>query len=239
MKLLKKTVAAHHLLRLANCQLVGRRFWLLPFLPLVWLGFQAILLLTGARAESFEAAAAQNTLIGLPMTVLAVFLGVRVIAGELDARSLEIAYTVPGGTHRLWLIKLVAAWLMVLSAGAMLAFSTFVFFTPYPLGALYGAIQASTFYLVVAMGFGALTRSEVGGAMACAALLGFNGVLTGFGENPLRASPFWNPSALTQADANELFAWTLQNRIGIALALVAVLALAFGRADRREKMLAG
>jgi len=35
----------------------------------------------------------------------------------------------------------------------------------------------------------------------------------------------------------ELFAWTLQNRVGIALAMAAILALAFMRANRREQML--
>ena len=38
-------------------------------------------------------------------------------------------------------------------------------------------------------------------------------------------------------DPTELFAWTLQNRIGIVLAMAAILGLAFVRANRRERML--
>ena len=53
----------------------------------------------------------------------------------------------------------------------------------------------------------------------------------------MRISPFWNPYALEDADPIELFAWTLQNRIGIILAIAAILALAFMRANRRERML--
>lgn len=225
------------LLRLAAFQLAGRRFWLLPLVPLVWHALQAILLLTGGRTESFAPAAAQNTLIGLPATVLALFLGVRVIAGEIDARSLEIAYTVPGGAHRVWLAKLFAAFLLIVATVLLLAGMTFLFFTPFPPAATYGALQGATFYLVVAMGLATLTRSEVAGAMTAVALLAFNGLLTGFGDNQLRISPFWNPLAVDRAEPSQLFAWTLQNRIGVLLALVALAALAFSRAERRETML--
>ena len=44
----------------------------------------------------------RSGLIGVPLTMLAVFLGLRIIAGEIDGRSLEIAYTVPGGCERVW-----------------------------------------------------------------------------------------------------------------------------------------
>jgi cyclopropane-fatty-acyl-phospholipid synthase len=54
----------------------------------------------------------------------------------------------------------------------------------------------------------------------------------------VRISPFWNPYALEDADPIELFAWTLQNRIGIPLAMAAILALNFIRANRSECMLA-
>ena len=43
----------------------------------------------------------------------------------------------------------------------------------------------------------------------------------------------------THRNFGELLAWALQNRIGFVLAIAAVTALAFGRAERREKMLAG
>ena len=75
--------------------------------------------------------------------------------------------------------------------------------------------------------------------MAIAAILAFNGLITGFGENQVRISPFWNPHAIEDADPTELLAWTLQNRIGIPLVMTAILALAFMRANRRERMLGG
>jgi hypothetical protein len=75
--------------------------------------------------------------------------------------------------------------------------------------------------------------------MGVAAVLGLNGLITGFGDQQVRISPFWNPAAIENADAADLLAWTLQNRIGIVLAMAAILALAFMRANRRERMLGG
>ncbi len=226
-------------LRLSAVLLAGRRYWLLPLLPLLWLGVQAILLLAGA-ATGFERDAAQNTLIGMPVAVLAVFLGGRIITGELDQRSLEIAYTVPGGAHRVWLGKLAAAGLLLLASLALMASVTFAFFTDFPVfQSLYGAAQGVTFYLAAAMGFATMFRSEVAGALTTTGLLGFNGLITGFGENPLRISPFWNPLSVDRADADQMLAMSVQNRIGIALAIAAIVALTFARAERREKMLGG
>ncbi len=226
-------------LRLSAVLLAGRRYWLLPLLPLLWLAVQAILLLAGA-ATGFERDAAQNTLIGMPVAVLAVFLGGRIITGELDQRSLEIAYTVPGGAHRVWLGKLAAAGLLLLASLALMASVTFAFFTSFPVfQSLYGAAQGVTFYLVAAMGLATLFRSEVAGALTTTGLLGLNGLITGFGENPLRISPFWNPLSVDRADADQMLAMSVQNRIGIALAIAAIVALTFARAERREKMLGG
>lgn len=226
------------LLRLALLAMAGRRFWLLALLPLLWLAFQAVVLLIGAR-EGFEPPAAQGVLIGAPLTALAVFLGMRVIAGEIDGRTLEIAYTVPGGCERVWWTKLGASVLVLIAAEALLACLTYAFFVPFPWDALYGAMQAALFYLVLSMGMATLFRSEAAGAMAIAAILAFNGLITGFGDNQVRISPFWNPHAIEDADPTELLAWTLQNRIGIPLVMTAILALAFMRANRRERMLGG
>ena len=226
------------LLHLALLVVAGRRGWLLPLAPLLWLLFQAGVLLAGA-GEAFTPGSAQGTLIGLPLTLLAVFLGLRIIAGEIDGRSLEIAYTVPGGCERVWWVKLFAAALVLLAGEMLLAGVTFVFFTAFPWSALYGALQAALFYLVLAMGMATLFRNETAGALGVGAVLGLNGLISGFGENQVRISPFWNPAVIEGADPNELFAWTLQNRIGIVLAMAAIVGLAFMRANRRERMLGG
>ncbi len=131
-------------IRLSAVLLAGPRFWLLPLLPLLWLAGSAVLLVAG-RLPTFEPVSAQNTLIGVPVTILGVFLGGRVIASELDRRTLEIAYTVPGGAHRVWLAKLTAAVLMLLVSLSLMAVVTFTFFTGFPVvQTLYGAARRPT-----------------------------------------------------------------------------------------------
>ena len=215
----------------------GRRFWIAPLLTLLWPAFQAFRLLIGWQESVFEASSAQTVLIGIPMLVLAIGLGVRIIANELDRRTLEIAYTVPGGAHRVWMAKLAAAVGLLVAAEALLAAVTYAFFISVPLGALYGALQESVFYLVLSMGLAVLTRSEITGALASAVVLTINGFFTGFGGNQLRVSPTFNPLALRRLSPEDILAYTVQNRIGMVLAIAAVVALAFARAERREKLL--
>ncbi len=225
------------LLRLAMLTLAGRYFWVLPLLPLLWLVVVGTVLWLDGEIITPEEA--QGVLLAVPMTALAIFMGIRIIGGEIDDRSLEIAYTVPGGCERLWYAKLFAAVAVLLCSEVLLGLSVYAFFTPYPLAALYSALQASCFYLILALAFATLFRSEAAGAMATVLVLGLNGLITDFGDNQIRISPFWNPYALTDADPTELFAWTLQNHIGMLLAMVAILSLAFMRANRRERMLSG
>lgn len=221
--------------QLAARLVAGRYFWALAFVPLLWSAFHAVTLAAGGREQAFEPQSAQNSLIGIPLAVLAIFLGVRVIAGEVDARRLEVAYTVPGGAQRVWIAKLLASFGILLLAELLLAGVTFALFTSFPPSALYGAMQTAVFYLVVAMGLGALFKSEVTGAMASAFVLALN-----FPFLHSRFSPMWNPLAVSdRSETVQVLGWAVQNRLGFALVIAALIALAFGRAERREKMLAG
>ncbi len=220
----------HHAARIV----AGRWFWLAALLPLLWLGFQYISVILGWRATSYEIVDAQNKLIGFPLAILAAGLGVRVIAGEIDLRTLEIAYTVPGGAHRVWLAKLGASFLILLVAEALLAITTFVFLTSFAWSTLYGALQSAVFFLVLAMGLGALFKSEAAGGMVCA------GVLTlALMTTVLRISPFFNIELSADLDAVERMARLVQNRIGYVILTLAVMLLTFGRAEQRERMLSG
>jgi ABC-type transport system involved in multi-copper enzyme maturation permease subunit len=212
----------------------GRWFFLAPLLPLPWIGFLYLSVILGWRETSWEMADAQNSLIGFPLAIVAAVLGVRIIAGEIDRRTLEIAYTVPGGAHRVWLSKLGACFLVLLVTEAVAALVTYVFCTSFPFNTLYGALQPAVFFMVLAMGLGALMKSEAAGAMVCA------GVLTlALMMSPLRISPFFNIELLTDLDTVERIARLTQNRIGYLLVTAAVMVLTFGRAEQRERLLSG
>ena len=223
------------LLRLSLRLQLGRWVWLVPALALLWPSYQAISVLAGWR--QFEAADAQNSLLGIPLVVLAIGLGVRVIAAEIDQRTLEVAYTVPGGARRVWVAKLAAAALPLLGAGLLLAIIAALLFVRYPLAALYGALQGTAFYLVLAAGLGALFRNEISAALVASVLLACNGFLTSFGNAQSRWSPLFNPLAVRDISESEIFAWTLQNRIGFALLILSLVTLTCARAERREKLL--
>ncbi len=232
----RRIAARLELFRLAGLAIAGHWVWLLIFLPLPWLAARAIEALI-TPSGGFDPVNAQVGLMGIPMAALAIILGLRIIAGEMDGRSLEIAYTVPGGCQRVWWAKLAAASLILVSAEILVALPTYFLFTKFPFVAAYGALQGAVFYLVLAMALATLFRSEVAGAMATVAVLVFDLVV--LGNNGVRASPFWNPLAEANPDPEVLLAMTVQNRIGIPLFIALVVGLAFMRANRRERMLGG
>ena len=115
------------LLRLSTRLQLGRRAWLVPALALIWPAYRAASLLFGWRQQSFTEDDVQNGLIGVPIYLLAVGLGVRIIASEIEQRTLEVTYTVPGGAKRVWMAKLVGALLPLAVAGLLIAVLTAVF----------------------------------------------------------------------------------------------------------------
>ncbi len=237
----QRVVQTIALARLATRISGGRMYWIVPLAPLVW---PLVLILTQAFGQGARAYAPHDAqgVMATPLVVLAIALGARVIAGEADRRTLEIAYTVPGGAQRIWTAKLLSAAFWLAIALALLVPVTWLFLTAVPFSAVYGAYQAALVYLVLATGLSAVTRSEVTGVLVTLAVLFLNGLFTGFGDMQLRISPFWNPLMLTrrnEVDPADVFTWTVQNRIFMGLAVTAFVALAFARAERREKMLAG
>jgi hypothetical protein len=225
------------LVRLSLRLQLGRRLWLVPALALLWPCYHAVTVLAGWRELPFDAAVVQNGIIGIPLAVLAIGLGVRVVAAEIEQRTLEVAYTVPGGARRVWIGKLGAAAVPLLGAGLLLAMIAAVFSAGYPLSSIYGAMQGAVFYLVLAAGLGAFLRNEITAALVASVALGLNGFLTGFGDEPSRWSPLFNPLVVTEVSETEMLAWTVQNRIGFALLIMSLVMLTCARAERREKLL--
>ncbi|TDJ29589.1 MAG: hypothetical protein E2O59_03990, partial [Gammaproteobacteria bacterium] len=65
------------LLRLAMLTLAGRYFWVLPLLPLLWLVVVGTVFWLDGEIITPEEA--QGVLLAVPMTALAVFMGIRII----------------------------------------------------------------------------------------------------------------------------------------------------------------
>lgn len=225
------------LLKISLRMVVGRRPWLALLVILLWPGFQALRMAMGWQETAFSASSVQTTLIGFPLMILAIGLGVRIIAAELENRTLEISYTIPGGAARAWTAKLLAAAGLLLACELLLSLCCETLFLPVGLSAFYGAFQESIFYLVVGMALAVWSRSQITGLMLSTLVFVMNFFLTGFGSHPMRVSPTFNPMALRHLSPQDVLAFTVQNRIGMALLIVAIVSLSFSRAQRRERML--
>lgn len=209
----------------------GRKFWIVVFLPLLWLVIRAAYIMFG----SGEKLGPENAhyLMSFPLSIVAMGFGIRLIAGEIDSRTLEIAYTVPGGCHRVWLAKIATSVSMLLASEILLTLFTVIFFTSVTPGTFYGVLQGSVFYMVAGMAFSTFFRSEITGAMVTVALFAFN-LLIGPGS---RVSPFFNPLVLDNTEKSQMLSYTVQNRIFFIIFMAVITLLTFSRVERREKML--
>ena len=228
------------LLRLAMVSIAGHFFWIWPLVLVVgWLAAHTLLEQFNV-INSITAAEVQNRLLGVPIALLSTALGLRIIAGEINARTIEIIYTVPGGANRVWTIKLLASMTMIAVVELALALYTWFYFTHFPIEALLGAFLTGHFFLVVAMGFSALFRSEVSGAIVSALLLGVCFLFlsgSGMDEQMKVFFPFFNPYASSIDESTNVLAMILQNRIGYFLVILGIICLAYMRGERREKLL--
>jgi hypothetical protein len=209
----------------------GRKFWIVIFLPLLWLIVRALFVMFGDGEKLGPESA--HYLMSLPLSVVAMGFGIRIIAGEIDSRTLEIAYTVPGGCHRVWLAKIATSVSLLLASEILLTLFIMIFFTSVTPGTFYGVLQGAVFYLVTGMAFSSFFRSEITGAMATVVLFAIN-LLVGQGS---RVSPFFNPLALDNTEKAQAIYYTIQNRIFFIIFIAAITLLTFYRVERREKML--
>ena len=152
---------------------------------------------------------------------------------EIEQRTLEVSYTVPGGSRRGWISKLIAVTLLLLCVEVLLVLATSLFFNDFTVSAIYGAFQGAVFFLVFAMWAGALVKNELVAVLLTLCVGYFNMTSTSS-----RWSPLFNPIEVIGVGTGELFAWSIQNHVGFAILILGIAFLAFSRADRSEVMLA-
>ena len=224
-------------LRYAAIAISGHKFWLIPIVvPIVWLAPQSGMeildwVTIGDHGIQFRLA--------VPLAMVGLFLGLRIVASEINARTLEIVYTVPGGAEKVWWVKILASLMILLLTLAVMGVYAWFLITPYNLESLYGALQVGVFYMAVSMGFSTLFKSEVSGAIVAVVLLGLNILFTEFGREQYWWSPIYNPHAINEQDLKTIVVGTLRNRIFVALVTIMIFSLAFLRGNRREKLLSG
>ena len=224
--------------RYAAIGIAGRFFYLVVLIAPLWIGGLWAIEFVGF-VDTYTPADVQNLILGLPLVIIGTFLGLRIIASEISGRSLEIVYTVPGGCERVWWTKLTAALFMLLPLGGLLAVFGRIFLTEIPILSIQGAFQVGLFFMVLAMGFAALFRSEVGGAVGTVIVLILSWLIGGPNDNQNVVSPFYNPMGALNIDLDQLIANTVRNRIAYILVSFAILGLAFMRSNRRERLLSG
>ncbi len=213
----------------------GRKFWIVIFIPLLWPAVQAVRVMLDIGDVNLDPSGAMM-FTGFPLGLVAIGLGIRLIAGEIDSRTLEIAYTVPGGCHRIWVAKIAACLAMLFVSDVLLAVFTMIFFMPVSTGTFYGAFQGAVFYMVAAMSFSAFFRSAISGAMVTVIPFAVN-IMVVMGRAQLRISPFFDSAAIKNMDSSQVIAHSIQNRIFFIILIFTLTLLTFTRVERREKML--
>jgi ABC-type transport system involved in multi-copper enzyme maturation permease subunit len=218
---------------------LGKRFWAYALMPLVWPIFLSVFEAIGlGDLDTPTPGMAQNLFIGVPVYFLAIAIGMQIISSEIEARTLEVCYTVPGGAKRIWLSKLAAALVILVAAILLNALFCRIVFTSFPPAALYRVLQGALFFLTLSMGAGAMFRNKMTAGLASVVAMFFTGAFTGFGEIHPRYTPLFNPLGLAQTMSSEdLLYYLLQNHLGFAMIIVTFVVLTFSRVERRELML--
>lgn len=229
-----KEIYNHYMrmLALSLRQHLGRRFYFIPWFVLVWPCYHAIKAL-GSGPIPYSPADAQNELIGLPIYFLSIGLGVRIVASEVEKRTLEVAYTLPSGAGDIWRWKIISSLVIILWAIALLAVTTWIFFTPYPIDVLYRVMQGALFFLVFSMSAGALLGTELIAALVSGALL-----LTLYPQfYGVRWSPIFDPLFADVYDNTKISFWLFQNYVWVLTITVLIGLYTFFRVEQREHFL--
>jgi len=232
------------LLRYALIMQFGRRFWLVACLPLMWLVLQQLLLWAGWH-ESFTADMVQNSLIGFPLYCFAIACGVRVVAADIEQRTLEVALSASGGAWQIWTVKTLAATLLmgcsllIMSLACWLLFTTFLstsfLSTAFPWGALIGVGKALLFFLILSVYVGSRIKSELPALVIMLGVLAF-----GLAQSDQFWSPLFNPlntSMIEQYSTYQIATWTQRNHVLCATLLALIVWLLHSRSEHSEQLI--
>ncbi|MEW5251326.1 hypothetical protein [Microbulbifer discodermiae] len=203
--------------------------WLLAIL-LLWPGMH-FLAASLWMENGYDLRQVQNQLIGFPAYLIAVLLGARLIAREVDKRTLEVAYTLPRGIGFVWWQKMWAASLLLCICTLCLALAA-ALLRPYPGWILLQALAGTIFYFILACVLGTWLRSEFSAQLLAFVALGFN----------LLASqnhwlPLFNPLRLEDVDSHQQWTMMWQNFTLVTAVVLICGSLAWLRIQSSENTL--
>lgn len=213
---------------------LGHYYWLTPLVVMIWPTGLALLALFDITPVSVNHSSVQNWLIGFPLNLLAIGIGIGIIADEIEKQTLEVTYTIPGGTRRIWLYSILACLLILVAATILLSLSCYLFISGLPSGGeFFRGFQGAVFFLIWAMALGCFFRSKLVASLL--SLLTYAGLI--FVNFDTRWSPLFNPASVASNAGEEVHIWMIQNHVGVTVLLGLLLVLSFARVDRVELML--
>lgn len=217
---------------LCNRLQMGHRFWMLPFAVFIWPLLQACMVFIGWKQGGFELVDVQNRLMGYPLYLMSIGIGVGLIANEVEKRTLEVSFTLPGGSAKIWINKLIAASFLIIMAELILGLCTWIFFTGITSGIVIRVFQGAIFYLVLAMTAGAFFKNSlIAGIVTCFVLFANSYFTNG------SWSPVFNPLTINNLSAGDLMQLIIRNHFIVIAAIFVMALLAFLRMEQREALL--
>ena len=204
------------------------------------LGYYAIIyaILTFRPNDGFSVEDALNTLVQIPISALAVYLSMDIVASERDRDTLETLFSTASTHYAIWMVRLTSLHGILIAAALGMSSLSYILFAEFPfvLGALNAVVPAYlianlTFYFAVSV-----RSSNAAGMLS----LGFLLLSLMFSAN-LQGTlydPFLNPFNIPESV--DLSVWedrVLINRAAVLGLGALMLFLALRRMERREKLL--
>lgn len=178
-------------------------------------------------------------LLMIPMTVLAIFLGMQVIAAEKDKRTLETMFTIAGSPYKIWLIRFGTLHFILLLFTFGLATLTYFTFLDLPVvGATLHAYAPVYLICNLTIYFAIKFRSGLGAAMVTAGTVLLSLMLSGIlGDTRffLYFNAYADPPRQIGPETWNLWMW--QNKIGVFVLGSLLLFFSLRGLLRRERLL--
>jgi hypothetical protein len=230
--------------RLASYNLrlvVGPHWWLYLVALAGWLGILVARVLLGWNEGPWQPWEVQNTVLSVPMTPLAIQLGMMLLYYEIENRTMETTLSIAGGEPSVWLLKIGTALAFLAAPALVLAALAYLFLVPFPLVPVVAhALVPLLFYFALALMLSLLLRGEIASGMVAALVLAVN-LLGGEGLKGSLLNPFLNyldPPAGKDVfiDREGWLAVVVQNRVAVVLASVLMIAYSLHRLRDRERL---